>query len=64
LCGFIGYEGSCLHCTPDDGFMQGLQEKAKRDPNMCAIKIPYASKLMLQELQAMNIRTQIKLSDK
>jgi hypothetical protein len=51
-CGFIGYEGSCLQCNgPPEEENPYLQNgKKRRDENMCAIKIPYASKLMLQEL--------------
>ena len=69
ICGFIGYEGHCMHCNgaPDnkqdaDEPMAG-KRSLRQDSNMCAIKMPYASKLMLQELQAMNIRTQIKLTN-
>lgn len=65
-CGFIGFDGHCIYCS-------GLPSKSNDNPfqavaskpssNMCSLKMPYASKLMLQELQAMNIRTQIKLRD-
>jgi len=40
-CGFFGYDGKCAFCKDND-------EVAK-------IKMPYACKLLLQELQAMNI---------
>ena len=48
-CGFIGYEGMCSYCKDGD--------------QVCSVKMPYACKLLLQELQSMNIRTQIKLAD-
>ena len=53
-CGFIGHAGSCIQCFGD-------AEVNDSHGTMCPVNIPYASKLMLQELQAMNIRTQIKL---
>jgi len=51
----IGYEGSCIYCNGEpQGFGERGQaetgKKRQRDLNMCAIKMPYASKLMLQEL--------------
>ena len=61
-CGFIGYDGACLHCEGDDvTFGQG--QEIKKSENMHEVTIPYASKLLLQELQSMNIRTRIYLSD-
>lgn len=50
-CGFIGYEGHCSYCHPT------------LNDTMCKVKMPYACKLMLQELHSMNIRAQIKLKD-
>lgn len=42
-CGFIGYENTCIYCYPNNDCVQ-------------CVKMPYASKLLLQELQSMNIR--------
>jgi DNA-directed RNA polymerase III subunit RPC2 len=41
-CGFIGHKDGCDYC---------------HHKKVTAVNIPYASKLMLQELQSMNIRT-------
>jgi len=48
-CGFIGYEGNCAYC--------------KTGKDLSSVKMPYACKLLLQELQSMNIKTQVRLSD-
>jgi len=49
-CGLLGYEGWCQFCRTGD--------------NIAPIKIPYASKLLFQELQSMNVVPRIKLSAK
>ncbi|KAK2195923.1 bifunctional DNA-directed RNA polymerase [Babesia duncani] len=41
-CGFIGYDGWCPHC--------------KENGSTVSVHIPYACKLLFQELQTMNIR--------
>jgi DNA-directed RNA polymerase III subunit RPC2 len=46
-CGLIGYDNWCQYCK--------LPEK------MAVIRIPYACKLLFQELQAMNILPRLKL---
>ena len=48
-CGLIGYSNKCNYCK-DKG-------------NMIPIKIPYACKLLFQELESMNIKPSMKLSD-
>ena len=49
-CGLIGYEGWCQYC---------------KSPNsVTGIDMPYACKLLFQELTAMNIFTRLKLSPK
>ena len=58
-CGFIGFRGKCIYCDSNEE-NQVVQESERE---MCQIQIPYASKLLLQELQSMNIKTQIKLTD-
>ena len=60
-CGFIGYAGTCVHCFGADELKAGEPVQDTKG-TMRSIDIPYASKLMLQELQSMNIRTQIKLT--
>jgi len=48
-CGLIGYEGWCHNCRT------GLE--------MSTLRIPYAAKLLFQELQSMNIVPRVKLRD-
>ena len=43
-CGFIGFEGHCMHCDGEPS------SSGTKGDNMVSIKMPYASKLMLQEL--------------
>ena len=52
-CGFIGYDGICTYC----------RNSGCTDSQVYSVKMPYACKLLLQELQSMNIRPQIKLVD-
>ncbi len=48
FCGLIGYSGWCQFC--------------RNSQNMARIKMPYACKLLFQELQSMNIVPKLKLS--
>jgi len=48
-CGLLGYPGWCNYC------------KSSRD--VSALKIPYACKLLFQELQSMNIVPRLELDD-
>ncbi|EFA82075.1 RNA polymerase III [Heterostelium album PN500] len=48
-CGFLGYEGWCQYC--------------KSTLQVSTLQIPYACKLLFQELQAMNIVPKLKLED-
>lgn len=46
-CGLVGYKGWCQYCQSGE--------------DLGSLKIPYACKLLLQELQAMNITARLKL---
>jgi len=48
LCGLLGYEGWCQYC--------------KSVTNVSTVKVPYACKLLFQELQSMNIAPRLNLS--
>ena len=48
-CGLLGYEGWCNMCRSSE--------------HIVAMKIPYACKLLFQELQSMNIVPRLKLAD-
>lgn len=48
-CGLLGYEGWCQYCRSSDSVVD--------------IKLPYACKLLFQELQAMNIAPRLTLKD-
>mmetsp|Transcript_28385 Transcript_28385/g.45985 ORF Transcript_28385/g.45985 Transcript_28385/m.45985 type:complete len:1140 (+) Transcript_28385:58-3477(+) len=48
-CGLLGYAGYCQYC--------------KSSANVSSIKIPYACKLLFQELQSMNILPRLELRD-
>ena len=48
-CGLLGYPGWCQHC--------------KTGKHLQQIEIPYACKLLIQELQSMNICPRLKLAD-
>jgi DNA-directed RNA polymerase III subunit RPC2 len=47
ICGLLGYSGWCHYCQSSS--------------NVASIKIPYACKLLFQELQSMNIVPKLKL---
>jgi DNA-directed RNA polymerase III subunit RPC2 len=47
-CGLLGYEGWCQYC--------------KSTSNVSNVKIPYACKLLFQELQSMNIVPRLRLA--
>ncbi|GFE52759.1 DNA-directed RNA polymerase III [Babesia ovis] len=49
VCGFIGYDGWCAYC--------------KQRGQTATVSIPYACKLLFQELQAMNIRPNMILKE-
>eukprot|EP01117_Protostelium_nocturnum_P001009 TRINITY_DN1132_c0_g1_i1.p1 TRINITY_DN1132_c0_g1~~TRINITY_DN1132_c0_g1_i1.p1 ORF type:complete len:1143 (-),score=194.84 TRINITY_DN1132_c0_g1_i1:102-3530(-) len=49
ICGLLGYSNWCQHC--------------KSSLTISELKIPYASKLLFQELQSMNIAPRLKLQD-
>lgn len=49
VCGLFGYNGWCQYC--------------KSSLSVVSLKIPYACKLLFQELQAMNIIPRLKLED-
>jgi len=49
-CGLLGYEGWCQNCHTGD--------------KIAPIKLPYACKLLFQELQSMNVVPRIKLDSK
>lgn len=46
-CGFIGYAGWCQHC--------------KSPINVTALQIPYACKLLFQELMSMGIAPKVRV---
>ena len=48
-CGLLGYEGWCQQC--------------RRGDKVSSIKLPYACKLLFQELQSMNVATRLRLQD-
>ena len=49
-CTLLGYKGRCHNC--------------RSSMNVSSIQIPYACKLLFQELQAMNIVPRLKLENK
>lgn len=49
ICGLLGYSGWCNGC--------------RTATSMVAMKIPYACKLLFQELQSMNIVPRLRLQD-
>jgi DNA-directed RNA polymerase III subunit RPC2 len=48
-CGLLGYNGWCQNC--------------RRPDSMSAISVPYACKLLFQELQSMNIVPKLRLNE-
>jgi DNA-directed RNA polymerase III subunit RPC2 len=48
-CGLLGYQGWCQYC--------------RSSAQMASLRIPYAAKLLFQELQSMNIVPRLQLSD-
>ena len=48
-CGLMGYEGWCQRCRSGE--------------KVSAIRLPYACKLLFQELQSMNVMTRLRLQD-
>lgn len=48
-CGLLGYEGWCQRCRSGD--------------KVSNIRLPYACKLLFQELQSMNIATRLTLQE-
>lgn len=48
-CGLLGYQGWCQYC--------------KSNAHLYPLKIPYAAKLLFQELQSMNIMPRIQLKE-
>jgi len=48
-CGFMGYKGWCQYCKSKD--------------NISTLKLPYACKLLFQELQSMNVIPRLRLQN-
>jgi DNA-directed RNA polymerase III subunit RPC2 len=62
-CGLLGYATTSTEHSSHGGFLNSWCQHCRSDEQMAQIRIPYACKLLFQELQSMNVTPKLKLEN-
>jgi len=62
-CGLLGYATTSTEPSSHGGFLNSWCQHCRSDEQMAQIRIPYACKLLFQELQSMNVTPKLNLEN-